>query len=80
MFGTRKNKEPTLSAHHESTNSWAVEILQIYHIPLLPSIKQGWHCIETFSSERKAVQRAEELGTSCQVRVRELSEKEKHDE
>lgn len=77
MFGIKRNKEPVLP--RRDSKRWAVEILQIYHIPLMPNIRKGWYLVETFANEGRAEQRAEELRASCQVRIRELTEKEEQE-
>lgn len=76
MFGIRRKRDIELPQKRDSYR-WAVEMLQIYHIPLMPNIRQGWYLVDTFANQALAEKRAEELRTSAHTRVREIT---KHDE
>lgn len=75
MFGIRRKKEIELPQKRDSYR-WAVEILQIYHIPLMPSLRQGWYLVDVYANQSLADEKARELSGSAQVRVREIQGQE----
>lgn len=77
MFATRRQ-----TLQDRFGNRWAVELLQIYHMPIM-RIDQGWHLIDICINEETALKRREELKqeieAECKLRVRELTNAEEEE-
>ena len=77
MFVTKRQ-----TLQDRAGNRWAVEFLQIYHMPVM-HINQGWHLLDVCRNEEAALQRIEEfkftLDTQCELRVRELNQYEEEE-
>ena len=73
MYGTRRKKKQLADY---SSKSWCLEILQIYHMPIM-NIKQGWYLMDIFPTEEAALKKLVEYKQGpCELRVRELTDME----
>lgn len=71
MFDTRRKKKQLADY---SDNRWCLEILQIYHMPIM-NIRQGWHLLDVFPTEEAALKKLTEYNQGyCEMRVRELTD------
>lgn len=73
MFGTRRKKNQLADY---GGNRWAVELLQVYHMPIM-NIRQGWHMLDVCPTEEAAKKKLQDYAqVPGKLRVRRLSNEE----